>query len=655
MKKETENKSQLDLISIKELAQLLDLDNWQAAYNNLRQKVVRGKFKTYQLIDGKGFVSLNDAAIPAYVKSQPDQSLVKKTDSPNELSAENQSFALAAAELVEKFIAHKNQPKFKGKKAEAEKIFVDAYNNEALNPFPVIYKIVGGRSFKTLRNWETKYLASGKDFRVLAPQYKQEKPISVTPEESEILVRLLLSPGKPLATEVVRQSINYFEMKRFPHIKSHKTYQRFIERWIKENYAKYIFCTEGEKGLDDKVLPYIERDWTMVEVGDILIMDGHVNNYEIINPFTGRAKRMVTMGAIDGRSQYLCGYEIAITENIICIASALRRAILQLGKIPKVVYIDNGKAFGAKYFHGDDFEKLSPLFARLGIKTIFAKKYHAQSKPIEPFWDWMAELERLIPTYVGTSIEMQPPRLNRGEFIHRKLYDKAMQNITVDIFAAHRALAWWLDNCYHNRPKQSGHLKDLTPEQVFNEGKNSNGILRTDRKTFIDKKELNYLMMEMHITTLYRKGVRFFGNWYWSDSLFGQKLDTGDEIVIKYDLFDRDSILVYDNKGNFVCEATEVSKIHPAADLLGLPEHQEEFKKQIAQKEKLKTSVVGAARKTYEEEIFPFVKNQLKDTKVLQLPESIADDAAETKPSKSKKKNISDRWNLIDAKIKKAN
>lgn len=85
-------------------------------------------------------------------------------------------------------------------------------------------------------------------------------------------------------------------MKRFPHIKSDKTYKRYLESWMKENFAEYIFYTEGEKGLDDKVLPYIERDWTLVEVGDIIIMDGHVNNYEIINPFTGKPKRMGNNG-----------------------------------------------------------------------------------------------------------------------------------------------------------------------------------------------------------------------------------------------------------------------------------------------------------------------------------------------------------------------
>lgn len=577
--------------------------------------------------------------------SQLDTSQIKDVvSSLNELSEKQNEFALAASRLINNFIEFKNLPGNKKQKAAAEKKFADAYNNERLPLDSGIFKIIGKRSFKTLRTWESKYLSSGKDYRVLARHYKSQRSSSVTPEESQVLIKLLLNPGKPLMSEVIRQSVNYFEAKRFNHIKSYNTYKRFLEDWIKDNFADYIFYTEGEKGLDDKVLPYIERDWEMVEVGDILILDGHVNNYEIINPFKGRAKRMVTVGVIDGRSQFLCGYEIAITENILCIASALRRAILQLGKIPKVVYIDNGKAFAANYFHGDDVENLEPLFSRLGIKTIFAKAYHAQSKPIEPFWKWFAELERLIPTYVGTSIELQPPRINRGEFIHRSLYEKAMKNTTVDIFAAHKAMAWWLDQ-YHNRQKQSGHLKGLTPAQVFEAGKGPG----------IDRAKLNYLMMDTRISTLYRKGIRMFGGWYWSDELFGKQIDAGDEVRVKYDLFDRDSVLVYDREGQFVCEATEVSKIHPAADLLGSPEDQKEFKKQIAHKEKLKSAVVGEAQKFAEEEIYPFIKKQLKDAKVLQLPESIADDAAETKPSKTKKKNISDRWNLPDEQIRKAN
>jgi putative transposase len=569
-----------------------------------------------------------------------DKSAVKLTKKINdadrkELPPKQLEFAIAASNLVDRFMGFTSKEKHKGNKVKAQARFVEAYNNIA---YPDIYNIVGSRSVQTLRTWQTKYIKYGKDFRILAPQYKIKKACSVTPQESEVLIRLLLHPGKPLISEVIRQSINYFEAKRFHHIKSYNTYKRYLDEWTKNNYADYVFYRDGEKGLDDKVLPYVERDWNMVEVGDLIIMDGHVNNYEIINPFTGKPKRMITIGAIDGRSQFLAGYEIAITENVASIASALRRAILTLGKVPKIVYIDNGKAFTAKYFHGDDIDKLEPLFARLGIKTIIAKAYHAQSKPIEPFWGWMAELERMIPTYVGTSIEMQPPRMNRGEFLHRKLYNKAMQNTTIDIFAAHKAMSWWLDQ-YHNRVKEDGHLKGLTPAQVFTSGKGPG----------IDKANLNYLMLDLEISTLYRKGIRMFGNWYWHDSLFGKQIDAGDEVRIKYDLIDRESILVYDREGNFVCEAFDVKKVHPAAGLLGEPEHKLELKNQLALKEKLKTSVVGDARKFMEEEIFPFVKKQLNDANILELPEVSESENVkrETGNERKKYKNISDRWAKI--------
>lgn len=631
------------LITLKQLAQLTDEVNWQSVYNTIRKRVQRGYYTSYQIIKGEGHLNTNDPAIPVSVrlKLQSGNSIEEVTKysavcplpQHTELSKKQLEFSLAAAKLVNLFIDFANQDKYKGNKVRAEIKFAEAYNNKA---FLDIYNVIGERSLQTIRGWRTKYLRAEKDYRVLAPQYKIKKGFSIPPQQSEVLIKLLLNPNQPLISEVIRQARNYFEAKRFPHIKSYNTYKRFLDTWIKENYADYVFHTKGEKGLDDLVLPYLERDWNLVEVGDIIIMDGHVNNYEIINPITGLQKRMITVGAIDGRSQFLAGYEITPTENVMAIASAIRRAIINLGKYPKVVYIDNGKAFSAKYFHQSDLENLEPLFARLGIKTIFAKAYHAQSKPIEPFWDWMAELERLIPTYVGTSIEMQPPRMNRGEFIHRGLYEKAMQKTTIDIFAAHRAMGWWLDQ-YHNRVKESGHLKGLTPLQVFEAGKGEG----------IDKAELNYLMMDAQVTKLYRKGIRAFGTWYYNEALFGKQIDVKDEVYFKYDLFDKSFIIVYDVEGNEICKAYDVNKVHPAAALLGSPEQAEEVKKQLTLKESLKKSVVGNYRDYVQTEIFPEVKQRLQDANIIQLQEdnSKADGSTEQKPKK-KSRSLIDRWSV---------
>ena len=74
-----------------------------------------------------------------------------------------------------------------------------------------------------------------------------------------------------------------------------------------------------------------------------MIADGHVLNFQVINPFTGKPTRATLVGFLDWKSTALVGYEIMMTENTQCIASALRNAILNLGIIPKVVlqYMQN--------------------------------------------------------------------------------------------------------------------------------------------------------------------------------------------------------------------------------------------------------------------------------------------------------------------------
>ncbi len=95
-----------------------------------------------------------------------------------------------------------------------------------------------------------------------------------------------------------------------------------------------------------------------------------------------------------------------LEENTQCIASALRNAILNLGRIPDIVYQDNGGAFKSKFFQGDrDFEEMgfSGLYGRLGIKSVFAAPYNARAKVIERFFlEFQESFEKLLPSYIGT-------------------------------------------------------------------------------------------------------------------------------------------------------------------------------------------------------------------------------------------------------------
>lgn len=126
------------------------------------------------------------------------------------------------------------------------------------------------------------------------------------------------------------------------------------------------------------------------------------------NPFTGKAQSATHVGFLDWKSGALVGYEILMSENIQCIASVLRNAILNFGRIPKIVYQDNGRAFRAKYFQSCNFDEVgfNGVYANLGIKSVFAKVRNAKAKVIERFFlEFQEEFEKMMPSYIGTQLK----------------------------------------------------------------------------------------------------------------------------------------------------------------------------------------------------------------------------------------------------------
>lgn len=197
------------------------------------------------------------------------------------------------------------------------------------------------------------------------------------------------------------------------------TYRRFAKKYIEEHYDLWVFSREGAKALKDKVVPYIERDISKLEVGEVIVGDGHRLAFQVINPFDGKPCRPTLVAYQDWKSGALIGFEIMLEENTQCIASALRNAIINLGKIPKFVYQDNGKAFKSNYFVEND--GITGLFVKLGIQPIFAKPYNAKAKVIERFFREMQDsFERLLPSFVGSCIDNKPAYMKRNEKVHKE-------------------------------------------------------------------------------------------------------------------------------------------------------------------------------------------------------------------------------------------
>lgn len=501
------------------------------------------------------------AILAAQAKTEPSAVPALPTNLPTP-DPSRLPLAYAKADLVRLYLAWQRKH---GATVSQKQAFIDAYLGGA---YPQVFAQVGAISWKTLERWKKRQLDAGSavvlaDKRGIAHRGKS----SLTKEHIGIILGAVLNPNAPNISQAVRQiqkrciASEIFEP-------SAATIRRFVNKYVAESFDEWTLFRQGQKAWNDKCAISVLRDWSLVEVGDIVIADGHTLNFETLNPETGKPKRMTLLLFFDGASNMPLGWEIMPTENTACISSAFRRACIMLGKFPKVIYLDNGRAFRAKFFSGcADFEQagISGLYEGLGCKVIHAWPYHGQSKTVERFFGTMHDLEVFMPSYTGNSIATKPPRMMRGETLHRSLYNK-MGCRPLTLTETHTAVAAWFDE-YANRPSRSTHLKNHTPWEVFESG----------RGTGIDTARLDLLMLSKEIRTITKDGVSLFGRLFWHEALASRR----HPVLVRYDeVLNPHSILIYDNNGEFICEARDrgyygiASGIHPAAKYLSDTEQQ---------------------------------------------------------------------------------
>lgn len=480
------------------------------------------------------------------------------------------------------------------KKVKAVENFVVSFNS---GMYKTLLDITGPISVRSIYRWYKMLKDSGWDISVLEPGWKKTDRIyrTVTNKEAEILIPMILNPNRPLISEIIKQAKEEF-IKRGIAIKSDVTYRRFINEWSKKNVDLWTLGRFGMKAFNDKIMKDILRDKDRVEVGDIVVADGHTLNVMVINPLTGKPQRMALIMFFDFKSSMPLGWEIMPTENVLSIASALRRTILLLGKffeadgyIPRVAYLDNGKAFRAKYFTGvRDFRDsiLPGLFGKLGIEVMYATPYHGQSKTIERWFRTLGEMERRLPAYTGTSVAGKPAMLLRNEKLHKRLFD----NTPIDIESLAATLQEYIKE-YAEQPHQDGQYKGLCPAEIF---MHSINIIKSKpdriKERKIRKSELNYLMLSDETRVITKNGIRFRGNYYYNEEM---PRIIGSRVIIKYDLWDDSEIVVLDEREKFLFMASkEDVRYHPAARLLGTDEDVVMLEEALKDKQRMKRETV---------------------------------------------------------------
>lgn len=500
--------------------------------------------------------------------------------------------ALARLDLLNLW---KEERKNQSNKTQFDNDFLSAYNAKVL--YPEIYARLGKVSIGTLQRWK-RTLGNSNNYELLIPNYHYEdySRTSLTEYEKQIFLKLLLHPNRFSIGKAISLTQYVLKTQEQEYIPAPPTFRRFAN-WYKANYFdKWTLLREGEKALKEEVIPHIKRDISKIEVGEILVADGKRLNFQVINPFTGKPCRATLIGFLDWKSTALVGYEIMLEENTQNIASALRNAILNLSKIPKFVYLDNGRAFRGKYFMGSakfDEIGLKGIYEKLGITTVFANPYNARAKVIERFFLEMQEsFEKLLSSYIGTSIENKPARLRRNEKFHKEVY----QNFVPTIQQTIQMVNSWLEYknslaCPNDKTKTIKEMLDSIERQEINQ------------------RELDDLMLAQEIKTITSQGIRFLKSDYYNDALYGLR----QKVIIKYSLFDLSYINVYTMSGKFLCKADRITLTHPLAHYTGEIKDVEDYKQKIQKQKQLKNKTIKACKKFLNIEDLDIIKCQIEE------------------------------------------
>src|SRR5574344_1224389 len=467
----------------------------------------------------------------------------------------------------------------------SDKMFLESYNTGLL--YPEIFAVLNTIGIGSLYSWKN-VIDKNSDWTALVGNYKYSSNkvyrTKLKEEEITVFLKILLSPNKFSIGKAIGLTRHILEEKGFENTPKEVTFRRYAKWYKSANYDKWVLAREGAKALKDRVEPYIVRDTSVLESGQVLIADGHTLNFQVLNPFTGKPCRASLFGFLQDIPGGPARCDSMLQECTQSIASALRNAILNLDHVPDFVYQDNGRAFKSKFFNGDKkFEELgfTGIYQKLGIKPVYAVPYNARAKVIERFFlDFQEGFEKLMPSYIGTSIENKPAYMKRNEKLHTALHEK--NHFIPTIEQAMGLINEWLK---YKHAQPCTNVEGKTIQEVINDVEKQN----------INEKDLDDLMLAQEVKHIGRNGIRFLKADYFDEALYGIK----GQSIIKYSLFDLSSIKVYSIKGEFICRANRVTETHPLAYHMGDIKDIEDYKHKVERQQKLRRKTIKAVKEHF--------------------------------------------------------
>lgn len=405
---------------------------------------------------------------------------------------------------------------------------------------------------KTFYRWLKEFKNAG--VAGLTPLYSQSckksgAGASLSEDEKECLKKLYLHYNK----RSIRQCFLTMKENIVSSVASYATCKRYLQSI---GSAADDLYRSGQEVFENKHFPYIKRNRALYKALDQVQGDHHRfdrvvrHNGKIIHPW-------ITSFA-DVRSGAILGWCVSVNPNSQTILAAYYMMITLFG-IPKAVHVDNGKDYKGKTIKGQEqkmkvldeygFESeerviIDGAIVTCGSELIYARPWHGQSKGVqERFYDFLENYySKNTNNYTGSNTAS---RVDEQKLYWRALKGKAKREDVTEWPDFVKEVAYWIQWYNTKWKSEADGKKGLTAEQAFLQNLPEQ-IKRPDPAL------VQLALTRGEVRTVAENGVRMGGVDYWGEELMGL---TGQQVIARVNLVNRNEMLVCDHKGRLLCKA----------------------------------------------------------------------------------------------------
>ena len=299
---------------------------------------------------------------------------------------------------------------------------------------------------------------------------------------------------------------------------------------------------------------YVKRDWSVLQVNDVWVGDGHAMKLKVAHPEHGRPFIPEVTLIMDTSCRFIVGWSASLAENVLAVADALRYGVERYG-IPAIYYSDNGGGEKNWMLDGD----ITGMLPRLGINHQTGIPGNPQGRGIieRVHQTILYRIARQFETYHGTGADRDTIRQVSTAVIS---LDKAKRKGATQLtpkqqWAVGKLPSWnqFLDavqagvDWYNNEHVHSE--IGMTPAQKRRQLMEK---INPDDLVFVTPVEARDLFRPSTLRVAQRGWLQLFNNYYFSSKL----LDVdGQKVQVMFDIHDPSQVIVRKQDGTFVCYA----------------------------------------------------------------------------------------------------